>query len=140
MTRRIAVSDLPLRYQEQARQAGAKAKPRKFRNRPETVDGIRFDSAAEVRRYRELKAEERNGIIRELQVKPEFALYAAGTNFEPVRIGGFTPEFAYFRGDADRMTVEDVKSAATRKLADYRLRKRIFEANHGIELTEITRS
>jgi hypothetical protein len=46
----------------------------KFGNRQVKVDGIRFDSVKEARRYNELKLLERGGEIKNLELQPRFVL------------------------------------------------------------------
>lgn len=73
-------------------------KRNKFRNVPTVVDGIRFASKAEARRYGELKLLEKAGKIADLELQPRFLLIAG-----VVYVG----DFAY-REDGKRV-VEDVK-------------------------------
>ena len=44
-----------------------------------TLDGIRFDSKREMQRYSELKLLLRAGVIRELELQPEFPCKVNGT-------------------------------------------------------------
>src|SRR5438876_7796463 len=96
----------------------------KFRNVAMEVDGFRFDSKLEVRRYRELLQMEHAKIITDLQVKPEFALHAPTPTGQLERIGSYTPEFSYMR-DGKRH-IEDCKSLPTRRLATYRWKSHHF--------------
>lgn len=109
----------------------------KYRARPTTVDGIKFDSKREAARYGELKLRERAGEIRDLVCHPKFSLVVNG-----FRVGGYTADFSYdervptFR-HRYVFVVEDVKSPATAKRADYVLRKKLMAAIHGIEIREV---
>lgn len=46
----------------------------KYKNIKVMVDGIKFDSKAEARRYAELKLMEDTGHIKELKLQPKFEL------------------------------------------------------------------
>lgn len=126
-------------------------KHHKFNARAVTIDGHRFPSLAEGRRYSELKMLERAGEIRNLTLQPWFVLMApvlkdglqainAGTFERVTPIGRYTADFRYERreGGLWRLVVEDVKASATRTEA-YRLRKRHVEAQYQIEIVEIGR-
>ena len=54
-----------------------KRKQRKYRNKPVTYDGYKFDSEAEGYRYLTLKSLKKAGIISELEVHPEYPLQPA---------------------------------------------------------------
>ncbi len=51
------------------------------------------------------------------------------------RVGRYTDDFNYYRGDV--LVVEDVKSPATRKETAYRLRRKLFRAVYGFDVTEV---
>ena len=87
----------------------------------------RADSKKEGRRLEALYTLAMQGQISSLRAHPTYELRAWSPN-GPVVIGTFKPDADYIENG--RPVVEDVKSAATRKLADYRLRKKIFEANY----------
>lgn len=110
------------------------AKPSKYRNRKTVVDGLTFDSAKESRRYLELKALERAGHIRDLNRQVTMPLKVNGVLVCSVR-----PDFTYTRCDekVPRFVVEDVKSPATRKIASYRIKYKLFAALHGFNITEV---
>jgi hypothetical protein len=131
---RLLLSDLPAWVLERnGLTAEAKAKrPAKYRNRKAVVDGIAFDSGREAAYYLDLKVRQTAGEIRELRCHPVFELHGAGGK----RIGKFTPDFDYILVATDQKVVVDVKSKPTRTEA-YMLRKRLFEAEYGIPLTEI---
>ena len=109
----------------------------KYRNVAMEVDGFRFDSKLEVRRYRELLHMEHSKLITELQVKPEFALHAPTPTGQLERIGSYTPEFSYLRDG--KVHVEDCKAAPTRRLMHYRWKAHHFAIEYGLEVIEITR-
>ena len=111
-------------------QAALESKPRKYRNQPVEVDGHKFDSKREARRYKELKLLEMGQRIRDLQVHPSFELAVNGEH-----ICKYKADFAYadMRG---KLIVEDAKCAATKTQA-YRLRKRLMQVLHGITVVEV---
>ena len=106
----------------------------KYKAQPTTVDGIKFDSKREAERYGELKLLERAGEIRDLVPHPRFALVVNGFH-----ICLYTADFAYTDSGTGRgpYVVEDVKSPATARRADYVLRKKLMAAIHGIEIREV---
>lgn len=128
------------------------AKPPKYRNRKTECDGFVFDSAKEAHRWMELRLLERAGEIDRLERQPVYRLYAirlvppASRHVRDARpipvaeitaaVGKFTPDFRYRTKDG-AIVVEDCKSPATRTETAYRLRKRIWEANTGLTLTEV---
>lgn len=90
----------------------------KYRNVKTEVDGIRFDSKAEAERYKQLRALERHGEIRDLRLQPRFSL-RIGEN----RICTYVADFEYWLPDGSHR-VEDVKGHPTQL---YKLKKRLFE-------------
>ncbi len=102
----------------------------KFNAKKTLVGGIVFDSMAEADRYKNLKLLERAGELCDLklQVPFEFILHNK-------KIFTYYADFTY----ADRVNgcvIEDVKSKITRKIAVYRLKKKLIEAQYGITITE----
>jgi hypothetical protein len=115
---------------------------------PTTVDGIRFDSTKEARRYGELGLLERTGAIRELEIQPKFPIdvvrlwdqghwtWRQGERPPLVQCGVYTADFRYVDAATGLVIIEDVKSSPT-KTAAYRLRKRLVEAIHGVKISEV---
>ena len=99
----------------------------KYHARPTTVDGIRFASQKEARRYQELRLLERAGEITQLELQPRYRLDAAGGEF----IGEYRADFRYLSVGVE--VVEDVKGVRT---SLYRWKKRHVEAQYGIAITE----
>ena len=99
-----------------------------------TVDGIVFDSKAEMKRYNELKLMERNGDIRDLRLQPQFDCVVNG-----IKVCFYKADFWYWDcRKPEGIIVEDVKGC--RKGAAYsmfRLKAKLVEALHGIEITEV---
>ncbi|MEC9268509.1 MAG: DUF1064 domain-containing protein [Pseudomonadota bacterium] len=102
----------------------------KYGNKKTEIDGITFDSAKEARRYSELRLLERAGEISDLECHPVYPIEINGK-----RICKVVPDFGYL--EDGRRVVEDVKSPITRKNREYRLKKKLVEAVHGIEVVEI---
>lgn len=107
-------------------------KPRKYRNQPVTVDGIRFDSKREAERYQELRAAERSGAIRDLRRQVRYPLHAVGGR----RVGVYVADHVYdeIRGNDWVTIVEDVKGVRT---AMYIWKSRHMLAEYGISIREI---
>lgn len=99
-----------------------------------TVDNITFASKAEAKRYAELKMLEKAGEIRELMLQPRYGLNAG--NNRRVLVGEYRADFFYIDRYGDPV-VEDVKGFKTPL---YRWKKKHFEAQYGIEITEIGRA
>lgn len=94
----------------------------KYSARAVTIDGIRFASQAEGKRYAQLKLMQQAGEITGLQLQPQWLFELNG-----VRIGSYKADFAYRDFAAGPLVVEDVKSAGTITTA-YRLRVRMLYA------------
>jgi hypothetical protein len=105
-------------------------KPPKYRNKRVVVDGVRFDSAGESRRWAELQLLERAGQIRNLERQKRIPLVVEG-----VKICDVVIDFLYFEGQA--RVAEDHKSAYTAKLPVWRLKKKLLAALYpAIEIRE----
>ena len=121
--------------------APVRLEPARGRNKygavPTTVDGIRFDSTKESRRYGELRLLEKAGLIRGLGTQPRFPIDVVELlTGEVIRCGVFTADFHYVDVATDELVIEDTKSGPTKTTA-YRLRKRLVEAIHGVRITEV---
>lgn len=96
------------------------------------VDGQRFASKAEARRYQELRLLERTGAIQGLELQPSFLLQesftdAAGTKHRAIH---YVADFRY--REAGRIIVEDVKGMATET---FKIKAKLFRYKfRGIEL------
>lgn len=97
----------------------------KYRNQPIEIDGIRFASKAEGRRYGELKLLVRAGEITGLALQPSYKL---AVNGHPVCV--YRGDFSYL--DKTGMPVtEDVKGVAT---PEFKLKSKLFRALMGREI------
>lgn len=103
----------------------------KFNAIPTVVDGIRFASMKESRRYGELLLLRRAGEIAELLVHPNYPIIVNG-----VKIGTFHADFQYDDVRKSCRITEDVKSPPTRTEA-YKLRAKLFAALYGREVLEV---
>jgi hypothetical protein len=112
-----------------AQYATARRKNSKYGNKPCVVDGIKFASKAEARRYGELLLLEKSGEISDLKLQPRYTFEVNG-----VHVGHYTADFSY--ATAGGNVVEDVKSKASITEA-YVVRRRLMLALHGIAITEI---
>ena len=96
-------------------------RPLKYRNKPTMVEGIRFASKAEAKRYGELKLLERAGEIESLELQPSFPIEVNGI---PICI--YVGDFSYWEYEAPlHRIVEDTKGYAT---AEFKLKAKLFEA------------
>lgn len=109
----------------------------KYRNVPVVVDGIRFASQAEARRYQELRLLERGGDVRKLELQKRFPLYVEDRFHDLHHVGDYVCDFAYEErmvGTLDwRVVVEDVKGVKT---PVYQLKKKLLSALYGVTIRE----
>lgn len=120
---------------------------------PTEAHGIRFASKKEARRYGELLLLARAGDIRKLRLQPHYALCALtvdGADCQNVNAGAianrrrvvceYWADFEYEESDRGyggikwTRVVEDTKGVRTDV---YLLKKKLFEAQYGITITEI---
>ena len=115
------------------------AKRNKFNASKVDCDGMTFDSKKEYKRYIELKAMQQRGEITRLEHHTKFEL-APKTKLEGEKKAKpavrYFADFTYYNGEG-KYIVEDVKSAATRKLPSYRTKKHLMKTVHGIDITEV---
>lgn len=79
----------------------------------------------------ELRILLKKGIIGMMARQVEYALHVNG---EPV--ASYVADFQYIETETGKTVVEDVKSEITRKLAIYRLKKKLMRQIHGIIIKE----
>ena len=101
----------------------------KYRAKRVEVDGIRFDTRAEARRYGELRLLEAAGTISDLKLQVEYPIY-----LKDHYICTYRADFVYFDREKDEWIIEDVKGVRTQV---YRLKKRLVEASYDITITEV---
>ncbi len=102
---------------------------------PTTVEGIRFQSKAEAHRYLELRLLEKAGEIKGLELQPSFPIHVAHhRGGELTQVCVYKADFRYREGPRGLLKVEDVKGVCT---PVYKLKKKMVEAQYGIQITEI---
>ena len=111
------------------------AKRPKYGNKKVTVDGIKFDSIKEARRYNFLKTLQRDGSIHSLKLQPVFKFPINGENIRYVdskREMKYIADFEYFTSEGLRV-IEDAKGFKTEK---YKIKKALMLAVHGLLIQE----
>lgn len=103
-----------------------KPKAGKYRNRPVTLDGIRFDSQKESRRWLQLRVLQAKGQIQKLQRQVAFPLIVNGQI-----IAKYRADFVY--EEKGKRIVEDVKGFKTDL---YRIKNKLMFATLGIRILE----
>lgn len=109
----------------------------KYRNVPTVIDGIRFASKKEAKRWGELRLLEQAGEIQQLERQVRYSLDVDGQH-----ICNYVCDFRYrelVEGrpfDVNRLVIEDVKSRPT-KTREYLIKKALMKAIHNIEIKEI---
>ena len=116
------------------------AKRPKYGNKKIEINGVKFDSVKESKRYQGLQVMEVMGEISDLELQPKFDLIKsvkfAGTDRAKPAIRYFA-DFAYTDTLTGRRIIEDVKSKITRESPVYRMKKHMMLAIHGIEINEV---
>ena len=102
-------------------------RPTKYRNKPTEVDGIKFASKAEARRYSDLKLLERAGEISDLKLQPRYPLTVNG-----LLVCTYVADFDYVEARDERTVTEDVKGVKTK---DFIIKAKLFHALYGREVT-----
>jgi hypothetical protein len=103
----------------------------KFGNVKTEIDGLKFDSKREAKRWQELRVLERAGRIEKLQRQVKYRLEVNG-----VLIATYTADFVYdelVKGDP-KPVVEDVKGWPNDR---WPMKKKLMLACHGIAIREM---
>lgn len=100
----------------------------KYGNIKTVVDGIRFDSKKEAKRYGQLKILEIAKEIKGLDVHPKYQL-----KVKDEIICFYEADFSYRDLKTKKFIIEDCKGVKT---AVYRLKKKLMKAIYGIEILE----
>jgi len=128
---RMTAAELRAYQREQA----AASKRNKYSAQPTVVDGIRFDSKREAKRWGELRLLEQAGKIADL--KRQVAIYLQGVEGPLLTRTGrrmrITVDFAYLDLATGLIVYEDAKGKPTR---DYEVR-RANAAASGIDIREV---
>lgn len=101
----------------------------KYNAKKTIIDGIKFDSRKEARRYQELMLMQKAGVIKDLALQPNFLLqekfkYQGKTQ----RKIEYIADFMYWDCEKSCCVVEDVKGMKTDV---YKLKKKLFLKKHG---------
>ena len=100
----------------------------KYNNVKIEIDGFKFDSKKEAKRYGELKLLVMGGEVFNLELQPKFPCVVNG-----VKVCTYIADFRYSARGGD--VIEDVKGMKTRV---YRLKKKLVEALYpSVKITEI---
>lgn len=100
----------------------------KYHNSKTVIDGIRFDSKKEAKRYLELKILEKAGVIKELKRQVPYILIDKSCYGRAIK---YVADFVYLENG--QLVVEDVKGVRT---PVYKLKKRLMAEVYGIEIKE----
>jgi hypothetical protein len=104
----------------------------KYHAKPRTVDGVRFASIRESRRYQDLRLLEKAGEIHDLELQPKFPLYVCRRqNGELHQVCTYIADFRYREGPQGILVVEDSKGIQTQV---FRLKRKMFESQYGLTL------
>lgn len=101
---------------------------RKYGNKITEIDGIKFHSQKEAKRYVLLSKLQEQGQISELKLQPRFDFKIDGK-----LMFFYKADFEYKDSSGDWI-IEDVKGI---RLPIFNLKKKIIEATHNIEITLI---
>ena len=106
---------------------------RKYRNKEIVVDGIKFQSIKEGRRFQSLRIMEKAGIITDLRRQVTFQLLPSqkgdGRTERPVK---YVADFTY--QENGKTVVEDTKGMKTK---DYIIKRKLMRFIHGITIKEV---
>lgn len=124
----INLEDLPFEIQSQVLE-----KENKYRNKKTEIDGIKFDSKKEARRYAELMMLHKRGEISHLRLQQEFTLMESFKTPQGKKVNGikYRADFTYFKDG--EYVIEDVKGMKTK---EYELKKKLM-ADKGYFIKEI---
>lgn len=101
----------------------------KYGNTWVTIDGRKFQSKAEGRRYERLRDWQKEGRISGLEMQPRFPIVIEGE-----KVATYVADFRYVDKESGDVVIEDVKGAIK---AVYRLKKALVEALYGVVIVEV---
>lgn len=113
----------------------------KYNNVKVTLDGHKFDSKSEARRYVELKDQQARGLIEDLRLQVPFQLYSCASYADPdaptraEKVCVYKADFTYWREEepgARTYIVEDVKGGPPTPL--FNLKRKLFRLNYGYDI------
>ena len=111
----------------------ARTPKRKYRNKPITRDGIRFDSQKEAERWAVLRMIESAGLITDLRRQVRIPLLGKNgpVRFQPSnRAAVYVADFAYFDVPKGVEVIEDTKGYQTQ---EFKLKRAVLAAQ-GVEI------
>jgi hypothetical protein len=109
-----------------------KKKRNKFNAVKTTVNGIKFDSKLEAKRYGQLILIEKGGLIKHLKLQVPFRLDMSHKTCpccKAVNYKRYVADFTYI--EDGQLVVEDAKGKPT---VDFRRKKRLMKAIYGIDV------
>jgi len=97
----------------------------KYNASPITINGIRFDSRGEARRYNQLTLMEKAGKICELKLQPSFVLQKGfkDKNSQNIRPIKYIADFQYTETSSGKNVVEDYKGVETES---FKIKRKMF--------------
>ena len=99
----------------------------KYNAEKTVIDGIKFDSKKEARRYAELKLLERAGVISDLKLQPKFVLQEGfRQNGKAYREISYIADFSYVENG--KLVVEDTKGFKTEV---FKIKEKLFRYKYG---------
>lgn len=109
----------------------------KYRNTKTEVDGIKFDSLKEARRWKTLRLLEETGEIVGLQRQVKFVLIPSQKDPETGKViereASYVADFVYVDRFTDQTIVEDAKGYKT---PEYILKRKMMLWRYGIQIKE----
>ena len=139
MIRRISQRKLGLLFREMAHDPKLRPhlqkviaetkRPHKYGATAVVIDGIRFASKKEGKRYGELKLLAKAGEIKHLELQVKYGFHVYGEI-----MFNYVADFVYFVPETGKCVIEDVKGIRTPL---YRLKKKLIEAQYSFEIMEI---
>lgn len=105
-------------------------KPSKYRNKPTTVNGLRFASKAEANRYHQLDLMQRGGAISDLTIQERFPIRHNG-----YLIATYVADFTYMENG--QKVIEDVKGKTAKLTAVFNLKRKMLRIMEGLEITVV---
>ena len=106
----------------------------KYKNKKIIIDGVEFDSKKEAEYWLVLRHREQAGEIENLRRQERYLLIPKQAG---ERATHYVADFAYHDRRHDMEVVIDVKSAFTRKLPVYVLKRKLMLFIYGIKVVEI---
>lgn len=95
----------------------------KYHNKKTIENGIKFDSKKEAARFNELLMLQRAGVISDLQRQVKFEIVPKNGK---ERASYYVADYVYKKADG-KMVIEDCKSAMTKKLSLYILKRKLVK-------------